>query len=81
MTDRYFALTVSLDENIRGDDAESIINAIRMIKGVLAVEPLVANPETWAAYQRAKSELAEKLWEALNLTSTTDRLIKLLKEK
>jgi len=28
MTDRYYALTVLLDEDIRDDDAEAIINAI-----------------------------------------------------
>jgi hypothetical protein len=34
MTDRYNSLTVVLDRDIREDDAEHILNAIRMIKGV-----------------------------------------------
>jgi len=65
VTARYFALTVLLDEDIREDDAEPIINAIKMIRHVLAVEPHVVEPQTWLAEERAKNELRSKLWEAL----------------
>ena len=37
MTDRLNALTVSLDRDIREDDAEVIINAIKAIRGVNGV--------------------------------------------
>lgn len=37
MTDRYFALTVLLKKDTREDDAERILNAIEMIKGVSKV--------------------------------------------
>ena len=37
MTDRLNALTVSLDRDIRDDDAEVIINAIKAIRGVNGV--------------------------------------------
>lgn len=39
MTDRYKGCTVVFDHEIREDDAEHLLNAIRMIKGVKAVEP------------------------------------------
>lgn len=65
MTDRYFALTVLLDQDIRKDDAEPIINAIRMIKHVLQVEPHVSDVDTWAARACVRGELKQKLWDVL----------------
>lgn len=43
MTDRYHALTVVLDTDIRSDDAAQIIDAIRQVRGVLTVDPIVAD--------------------------------------
>jgi hypothetical protein len=65
MTDRYYALTVTLTEPIRDDDAEAIINAIRMIKGVNNVVPLVAEADLHWAAERAKRELGEKILELI----------------
>ena len=61
MTDRYYALTVILEKDFRDDDAEPILNAIRMIKGVQDVKGLVSNPETYMAEERARVELGKKL--------------------
>jgi len=66
MTDRYFALTDLLDEDIHVDDAEPIINAIRMIRHVLDVQPHVKSLNDWSAEERAKSQLRRKLWEVLS---------------
>lgn len=65
MTDRFYALTVILDEPIRSDDAEPIVEAIKMIRGVLKVEPHVASLETYAAQERARHELGMKVWRVL----------------
>ena len=65
MTDRYYALTVVLDHDIRDDDAEPLIAAIKMIKGVAQVTPHVANLEIHFAQTRARQELVDKLWEVL----------------
>jgi hypothetical protein len=65
MTDRYYALTVILDRDIREDDAQTTIEAIKMIKNVLDVKPKISNPETWMAESRALHELKMKLWEVL----------------
>lgn len=65
MTDRYFALTVLLDEDTREDDAKYIIDAIKMIRGVKAVEPHVSNLDVWAGETRARMRLAEELWDVL----------------
>lgn len=61
MTDRIKAFTVVLDEDYRTDDVEQIHKALLMIKGVLSVEPLVADAMDHVARQRARAELTEKL--------------------
>lgn len=65
MTDRYYALTVILDKDMRDDDAECVINAIKMIKHVLDVKGNVSNPDTWMAEERSRRELCEKIWRIL----------------
>lgn len=44
MTDRYSGFAVVLERDIREDDAQAIIDAIKMIRGVAAVEPAIASP-------------------------------------
>jgi hypothetical protein len=43
MTDRYNALTVVLEHDIRDDDAEAVANAIRQLRRVLSVSGNVAD--------------------------------------
>ena len=53
MTDRITAYLVTLDEPTREDDAEITLAAIRQIKGVLTVKPVVSEPfNEQAAVQR-----------------------------
>lgn len=66
MTDRYNAVVVAFDRDIREDDAEAVINAIRMLKGVLTVTPNVSDLNTHVAEARAKHELAAKIYAAIN---------------
>ena len=65
MTDRYHSLTVALDRDIRDDDAEPILMAIRMIKGVLSVKPKVADMDSNMAEDRARIDLGQKLWDVI----------------
>jgi hypothetical protein len=65
VTDRYFALTVVLEQNIRDDDAQPLIDAIKQLRGVLSVEPHISNLDTHQAQERAYAELRKKLWEVL----------------
>jgi len=65
MTDRLCALTVVLDGTIRKDDAESIMAAIGVIKGVVEVRPVVASPEAYWARATALRELKDRLWDIL----------------
>lgn len=65
MTDRYFALTVILEKDMRSDDAKSLIEAIKMLKGVLKVKPSVSDITTFMAEERAIHDLKMKLWKTL----------------
>ncbi len=67
MTDRFNGFVVVLKHDLREDDAEATIAAIRQIKGVLSVEPHVGSLlEDHIAYQRVKDAISRKLWAALN---------------
>ena len=62
MTDRLNALTVSLDRDIRDDDAEVIINAIKAIRGVNGVTANIVDMDTFSAQMRVNSFVKEKLF-------------------
>lgn len=66
MTNRYNAVVVAFDRDIREDDAEAIINAIRMLRGVLTVTPNVSDINTHVAESRVKRELTDKIYDAIN---------------
>lgn len=61
MTDRHSGYIVTLDRDIREDDAEAIVRALRMIKGVLSVEPQISDPMLHIAQERARYDLGRKL--------------------
>lgn len=65
MTDRYYALTVILEKDIRDDDAQPILNAIKMIRGVQDIKKHISDPMTWMAEERARADLRKKLFDIL----------------
>ena len=65
MTDRINALTVVLTDDWREDDVQSLIEAIKLLKGVLRVSPNVADLDNYVAEERAKHELIVKIRELL----------------
>jgi hypothetical protein len=65
MTDRIKGLTVLLEPDKRDDDAQCIIDAIRMIKGVVSVKSHIADMDHHLAVETARRELTNKLWDAL----------------
>ena len=58
---RVAGFTVTLAEDIREEAVEAIVNAIRMVKGVASVEPLVASYELHIAQMRADTAWRERL--------------------
>lgn len=65
MSDRTFSLTVLLDGEYRDDDAQVIIDAISMIKGVEKVIPKISESADYLAYARARNDLHKKLFKVL----------------
>jgi len=61
MTDRLKGVTVLFEKDIREDDAEPIINAIRCIRGVAAVNPTLKTAEDWHMFMRLRGELGHKI--------------------
>jgi hypothetical protein len=65
MAQRLKAVLVSFDDDIREDDAEAVIQAIRMIRRVASVGPVPADIDDHLARQRARLELVAQLWDVL----------------
>ncbi len=65
MTDRYNAFIVILEKDIRDDDAQSTIDAIKQIKGVLDVQPQISNGSDIVTKLRLRTEIEQKLFSVL----------------
>jgi hypothetical protein len=65
MTTRHTGYIVVLEKDIREDDAEAVITALTMVRGVLTITPIEANPESRIAEERVRQELRIKLFAAL----------------
>lgn len=65
VTDRLKGVVVTFDRDIRVDDAEHIINAIQMIKGVVDVSPSVSDHNDHMNRIRIQSELEKRICDAL----------------
>lgn len=65
MTDRINAVTVVLETDIRDDDAENLMAAMRQLRGVLTVTPNVADLTAHLAEERARHEIGMKVIDAV----------------
>lgn len=68
MTDRLSGVIVTFIKDIRVDDAKHTIAALKQIKGVLSVKPLVdgQDVEVSMATERVRADLSEKLIKVLH---------------
>lgn len=67
MTERLNGVIVTFNKEIRVDDAEAVLNAIKMVKGVLSVKPIPnSNYEQHIAEERVRRELTDKLFKVLH---------------
>ncbi|WP_433730791.1 hypothetical protein ACQP2Y_21025 [Actinoplanes sp. CA-051413] len=65
MTDRHAGYLVVLAEDLRDDDAEEILTALRMVRGVQSVAPVVANIDQRIAQSRADTAWRERIYTML----------------
>lgn len=62
MTTRLKGFTITLEKDIREDDAEILIQVLKMIKGIVSVKPIESDPSDAMARERVKSEIRDKFW-------------------
>jgi hypothetical protein len=65
MTDRVNGFFVTLDENIREDNAQSTIEAIKHIKGVLTVKANISDISEHVVSERLRHDLYMKISKAI----------------
>jgi hypothetical protein len=53
VTDRHSGYVVTLAADVRDDDAQAIITALRMVRGVISVEPVIADIQSLIADESA----------------------------
>lgn len=56
MTDRYKGFLVTVQGELRSDEADNIINALKMVKGVENVFPYVKEAEDYMMEGKAKRD-------------------------
>lgn len=61
MTDRFSSLTVTFEREMREDDAQALMDAIRCMRHVISVDGNVAGIVYHDALKRARYELECKL--------------------
>lgn len=61
MTGRHAGYIVTLADDIREDDAEHILTALRMISGVVSVKPVTADMGMVVARERVHADVREKI--------------------
>lgn len=68
MTARVKGCWVAFEQDLREDDAVPLLDAIRQLRGVLAVELEPQTLSDWIAVQRVRRELMDKLLAVLKPT-------------
>ena len=63
VTDRHAGYVVILDHDLREDDAERILNALAMIKGVASVRPIQSDIALTIAEERIRQHTEQKLYD------------------
>jgi len=66
MTDRLNGVTITFEKDIRDDDAEAILDAMKMIRGVAHVEPNIVTIDDWMSRRQVKSDIRDKLYDFIN---------------
>jgi predicted RNA methylase len=66
MTDRVNMLFVALEKDTRDDDIESLITAIKQLRGVAEVKTRITDPTDFIQRSRIKREFINKFLEILD---------------
>ena len=61
MTDRHSGYLIVLEHDIREDDVTDVITALKQIRGVIGVEPIISGPDIQIAQMRADTTWRQRL--------------------
>lgn len=61
MTDRVKGFWVALDDDIRVDDIEPVLSAVRQLRGVVGVTTSIVSAEDFMARERVRHQLGTEL--------------------
>lgn len=64
MTDRINSLTIVLENDVRSDQIEPLLTAIRQLRCVLTVKENITDVSDYVAQERARHKIKEELWKA-----------------
>lgn len=74
MSDHFNGIFVALETDMREEQVEQLVRAIRLFQGVAGVSLHVVDPTVYIAQKRVENELRSKLMEVLYpMDRTTDR--------
>ncbi len=65
MTDRLKGVLVTFDREIRDDDAQPLLEAIKMLRGVLSVKQYICGMEDYMMYERGYMDARNKVFDLL----------------
>lgn len=65
MTDRIKGVLITFERDIRDDDAKPIIEALKMIKGVLTVKNYITGMEDYMMYQKGHMDARMAMFDYL----------------
>ena len=65
MTDRFKGFLITLEKEIRDEDAKEVMTALKMIKGVINVKPYVNGYEDWMMYEKGVLDNRRELFDFL----------------
>jgi hypothetical protein len=71
VTDRVSSFVVVLADDIRVDDIKHVLNAIRMVKGVIKVTPNTSKLEDVTAHARILRGLTDEFHKAIEAVMAT----------
>ncbi len=63
MSDRVKGFVVTLEDDVRLEDVELVMQTIRYMRGVANVEPSIVDESDWINQQRIKNELRNKMYQ------------------
>jgi hypothetical protein len=66
MTARIRSITIALDHDIREDDVQALVEAIKMMRCVAAVTTHEVTPNDFTVEMRVQSAVREKLYDLVN---------------